>query len=100
MPILSSIEARRPAQDDFGEPAHEVMRHVFEIHADFGRFVDEAVSKRELASHMKSAALEGAVDARQDAFVAHARKLVQHTTLGAMLWANITGSHVTFSTLR
>jgi GxxExxY protein len=36
---------------------------------------------------------------RLEAFEVHARKLLQHTTLKAIHWANITHRHVTFTTL-
>jgi hypothetical protein len=37
---------------------------------------------------------------RLDAFESHAYRLLRHTTLQAMHWANITHQHVTFRTLR
>jgi GxxExxY protein len=37
---------------------------------------------------------------RLEAFEIHARKLLQHTTLKAIHWANITYQHVTFTTIR
>lgn len=36
---------------------------------------------------------------RLEAFEAHARRLLQHTTLKAIHWANITHKHVTFTTI-
>ena len=37
---------------------------------------------------------------RLEAFEVHARRLLQHTSLKAIHWANITHSHVTFTTIR
>jgi GxxExxY protein len=37
---------------------------------------------------------------RLEAFEVHARRLIQHTTLKAIHWANITHQHVTFRTIR
>ena len=37
---------------------------------------------------------------RLDDFEAHARRLLQHTALKAVHWANITHKHVTFTTIR
>ncbi len=37
---------------------------------------------------------------RLEAFEVHARRLIQHTSLTAIHWANITQSHVTFTTIR
>ncbi|MGV3660575.1 MAG: GxxExxY protein [Prosthecobacter sp.] len=68
MPVLSSISTRRPTQDEFKELSHELMRHVFAIHADFGRFFDEAVYKRELAARTKNVALEVSVDVVHETF--------------------------------
>ena len=37
---------------------------------------------------------------RLEAFEGHARRLLQHTALKAIHWANITPQHVTFKTIR
>jgi GxxExxY protein len=37
---------------------------------------------------------------RLDAFEVHSRRLLQHTSLKAIHWANITNKHVTFKTIR
>lgn len=68
MPITPSIPIRRLGQQDFGELAYVVMRHVFAIHADFGRFFDEVIYKRELAARMPGVALEVAVDVTYGTF--------------------------------
>ena len=41
-----------------------------------------------------------AISDRRDAFITHARRLIQHTTITAIHWANITTNHVTFTTIR
>ncbi len=47
MPIISSITTTPISQQAFGELAFDVMRHVFAIHDEYGRFFDEIVYKRE-----------------------------------------------------
>ena len=37
---------------------------------------------------------------RLEAFEVHARRLIQHTSLNAIHWANLTQKHVTFTTIR
>ena len=48
--IIPAHPVRRLSQDEFGELSYAVMAHVFEIHNEFGRFFDERIYKRELAS--------------------------------------------------
>ena len=48
MPIKTRIPIRRISQLEFSEVAFEVMRHVFAIHNEVGRFFDEKIYKREL----------------------------------------------------
>jgi GxxExxY protein len=49
MPVTIHAEVRRLGQQEFGELAYEVMRHVFNIHAEFGRFFREEIYHREIA---------------------------------------------------
>src|SRR5262245_1645577 len=49
MPIQTGTPVRRLTQPEFGDLAYVVMGHVFDIHAEFGRFFDERIYKRELA---------------------------------------------------
>ena len=58
MPIHRTIETVRPTQSEFGQIAFDVMKCVYEIHNEFGRFFDEAVYKRELAARMPGVELE------------------------------------------
>jgi GxxExxY protein len=58
MPIKRTIETIRPTQQEFGQIAYDVMRCVYDIHNEFGRFFDEAVYKRELADRMPGLELE------------------------------------------
>ncbi|MDP1562409.1 MAG: GxxExxY protein [Pirellulaceae bacterium] len=62
MPIVPSIKTIPLSQDAFGKLAFEVMRHVFEIHDEYGRFFDEIIYKRELTRRMAGLELEVAVD--------------------------------------
>lgn len=61
MPIHSSITTCRISQNEFKELASEVMRHVFDLRNEFGRFFDEGVYKRELATRMPDVELESAI---------------------------------------
>jgi GxxExxY protein len=58
MPIAPLHSVKRLSQAEFQEVAYAVMGHVFEIHNDFGRFFDEDIYKRELASRMPEVELE------------------------------------------
>jgi GxxExxY protein len=62
MPIIPSMITTRISQAEFKELSFEVMRHVFDIHNEFGRLFDEKVYKRELAFRMESVATEVSVD--------------------------------------
>ncbi len=62
MPVIPSIRIVRISQHEFQELSHEVMRHVFDIHNEFGRFFDERVYKRELADRMAGVAMEVSVE--------------------------------------
>ncbi len=68
MPIERSFEAIRPTQAEFGQIAYDVMRCVYAIHKDFGRFFDEAVYKKELAHRMPGIELELPVIVTHDDF--------------------------------
>ena len=43
MPVCPSSSTTRISQDDFKALASEVMRHVFDIHNEFGRLFDELI---------------------------------------------------------
>lgn len=58
MPIQRPTETVRPTQSEFGQIAYDVMKCVYDIHNEFGRFFDEAVYKRELANRMPGMELE------------------------------------------
>jgi GxxExxY protein len=68
MPIHRITETIRPTQSEFGQIAYDVMKCVYEIHNEFGRFFDEAVYKRELASRMPGMELELPVTVTHDTF--------------------------------
>jgi GxxExxY protein len=69
MPIIPSIECRPLSQESFGELAFEMMRHVFAIHDEYGRFFDEVIYKRELARRMVGLEVEVRVDVVHQDFV-------------------------------
>jgi GxxExxY protein len=62
MPVSIDVPIRRLSQEEFGEISYEVMRHVFAIHKEFGRFFDEKIYKRELARRLSGARLEVPID--------------------------------------
>lgn len=68
MPIILPPRIRRLSQDEFGELAFEVMRHVFAIHNELGRFFDERIYKQELAHRLPGTRLEEPIDIAYDSF--------------------------------
>ena len=68
MPIVTGLKFRRLTQEEFGAVAFEVMRDVFEIHQEFGRFFDEKIYKRELARRRADVRLEVPVDVLFESF--------------------------------
>ena len=68
MPITPSIKTTRLTQHEFGELSYEVMQHVFAIHTEFGRFFDEKIYKRELATRMQNVQLEVPVEVTHKSF--------------------------------
>jgi GxxExxY protein len=68
MPITLPIPVRRLSQQDFGEVAFDVMRHVFAIHNEMGRFFDEKIYKQELARRLPGVRLEVPIDIAFESF--------------------------------
>jgi hypothetical protein len=68
MPIALRVPVRRLSQREFGEIAFEVMRHVFAIHHEIGRFFDETIYKCALAQRLPNVRLEEPIDIRFDSF--------------------------------
>ena len=68
MPIVTGLQLRRLTQEAFRGMAFEVMREVFEIHKEFGRFFDEKIYKRELARRRADVRLEVPVDVSFESF--------------------------------
>jgi GxxExxY protein len=68
MPITPLHAVKRMSQAEFEEVAYAVMSHVFEIHNDFGRFFDEEIYKRELASRMPAVELEFPITVSHNTF--------------------------------
>ena len=69
MPVCPSSSTTRISQDDFKALASEVMRHVFDIHNEFGRLFDQLIYKRELAARLPGVVLEAAVTVSHGSFV-------------------------------
>jgi GxxExxY protein len=68
MPITLNFPVRRLSQREFAEIAFEVMRHIFAMHSELGRFFDEKIYKRELAHRSPNVRLEAPVDITFDSF--------------------------------
>ena len=62
MPISLPVPVRRISQPEFADLSFEVMRHVFAIHNEIGRFFDEKIYKRELANRLPGVQLEIPID--------------------------------------
>jgi GxxExxY protein len=59
---------RRLSQAEFGDLAYGVMRCLFEIHNEMGRFFDEKIYKRDLAHRFPGVQLEVPVEVRHESF--------------------------------
>jgi GxxExxY protein len=68
MPVHPSIATTRISQEDFKSLASEVMRHVFDIHNEYGRLFTEPVYKRELAARLPEVILEAPVTVAHGTF--------------------------------
>lgn len=68
MPTTLPCPIRRLSQREFGELAFEVMRHVYAIHNEIGRFFDENIYKRERARRVGDVRLEAPVVVTFDSF--------------------------------
>jgi len=68
MPVTVKQPIRRLSQAEFGDLAFEVMRVVFAIRDDLGRFCDEKIYKRELAGRFPAIELEVPVAVSHDGF--------------------------------
>ena len=68
MPVHPSIATTRISQEDFKSLASEVMRHVFDIHNEFGRLFAEPVYRRELAARLPEVILEAPVTVTHGTF--------------------------------
>jgi GxxExxY protein len=58
MPITCGVPLRKLSREEFGELSYEVMRDVFDIHNELGRFFEEHIYKRALAVRRSDVALE------------------------------------------
>lgn len=58
MPIECHIEIKSVNQDEFHQIDKSVMRHAFDIHNSMGRFFDERIYQKELASRCQSSGFE------------------------------------------
>ncbi|MGH9769419.1 MAG: GxxExxY protein, partial [Blastocatellia bacterium] len=68
MPIQVRTMTCRLDEAAFGKIAYDVMRCVFDIHNEFGRFFDEKIYKRELARRFPGTELEIPIEVKFDGF--------------------------------
>jgi GxxExxY protein len=68
MPIQVRTTTCRLDEVSFGKIAYDVMRCVFEIHNEFGRFFDEKIYKQELARRFPGTELEIPIEVKFDGF--------------------------------
>jgi hypothetical protein len=87
MPVHPSIATTRISQEDFKSLASEVMRHVFDIHKEYGRLFAEPVNKRELAadSHSRWGTQRGS--ARVGVRTIRSRCATTRTAQGIRCWS-------------
>ena len=94
---------------DTGVPKAVFLRDLLlEMLADWGTglelpLYEEAVGRQDFRHVAENVAFKLTAfedDASLDNFEKHARRLNDHTSLEALIWANIGGHVVTFSTLR
>ncbi|MGH9843795.1 MAG: GxxExxY protein [Blastocatellia bacterium] len=71
MPVRMDGVINRLDQDVFARIAHAVMRCVFDIHNEFGRFFDEKIYKRELQRRYPGARLEVPIEITFEDFRKH-----------------------------
>ncbi len=62
MPISSKHPIRRLSQQEFGDIAYEVMRHVFAVHQDLGRLFSEEIYQVEIAHRLGNAICEAPIE--------------------------------------
>jgi GxxExxY protein len=62
MPIRCRIPLRRYTQQEFGDLSYEVLREVFAIHNQMGRFFDEKIYKAALAARRDDVLLEEPIE--------------------------------------
>src|SRR5215475_1781985 len=68
MPIQVRTTTCRLDEVSFGKIAYDVMRCVFDIHNEFGRFFDEKIYKRELGRRHPGTQLEVPIEVRFESF--------------------------------
>lgn len=112
MPITCPIPLRRLGRQEFGELSYDVMREVFAIHHELGRFfvlrpaaviLDGVTLGKQPFRHAGDdvAFKLTAFEDREalDRFMTHSQRLLDHTTLRALASINIARQQITFSTL-
>jgi hypothetical protein len=68
MPITLQSELRRASQEEFGQIAYDVTDVIFDVHHEFGRFLEEDIYRTTIAQRLKDAQAEFAVKVDFDSF--------------------------------
>jgi len=68
MPIQVRTTTCRLDEPAFGKIAYDVMRCVFDVHNEFGRFFDEKIYKRELGRRFPGTELEIPIEVKFESF--------------------------------
>lgn len=68
MPVQVRVTTCRLDEPAFGKIAYYVMRCVFDIHNEFGRFFDEKIYKRELARRFPGTKIEVPIEVKFESF--------------------------------
>ena len=64
MPVHVDADVRRLDQREFGRIAYDVMEHVFAVHNEMGRFLDEEIYRNAVAGRVARSQTEVLVEVR------------------------------------
>ena len=99
MPIIPSITTRRLSQKEFGSLAYEVMDQPMNptvpVFGNSGHLADQRMRLVTPESAFKLTALSKP----SNNLLTNARKLLRHTPLKVIHWANLTHDEITLTTI-
>ena len=120
MPITCKHTIRPLSQQEFGDIAYEVMRHVFAVHRELGRLFDEEINPQDLLAKPQFRATDdrllgmrgvpqiapetairvtSVAEENLPAFEHHLSQFFRHTSLHILQWVNLTRQVVQFKTI-